>query len=334
MIERRDSERESNQGPAKLVYKRYGGNTYGENSILNSPMVQSVIFYEQSKRGWGPKLYGLFDGGRIEEFIECRTLQYEEAFIPEISRDVARAYARFHSIKLPFSQKPREAMLRLMGRSKGGKEELANVLESGVITDSQVSSSFKRLINFPFAVEIDWILSVYDRINQRAVLVTFDPNYMNRLVRNERPSDPNVTRSIIIDYDFTAYSYRGYDLGGHFVNRCFNWASKESKVTNVRYPDETERITFLSSYLQECERHFDDLDRNSLDSLENVTLEADLHAFVYMIVLLGFGLVVHRSMQEQPKMFTFISPMLDLYQALKLEFVKKYPSFALNEQNS
>ena len=46
---------------------------------INSPLVQSLIFYGQSKQGWGPKLYGLLEDGRVEEFVDCHTLTAEEA---------------------------------------------------------------------------------------------------------------------------------------------------------------------------------------------------------------------------------------------------------------
>ena len=95
-------------GPDSLVYKKYGGNKMGkivfEISRVNSPLVQSLISHEVSKRGWGPKLYGLFDSGRIEEYVDSRVLLASEAFEEQMASHVAKAYARFHSLDLPLEK--------------------------------------------------------------------------------------------------------------------------------------------------------------------------------------------------------------------------------------
>ena len=46
---------DQSQGPKNLVFKKYGGNEIGATIKykfhINTPLVQSLIFYEQSKRG-------------------------------------------------------------------------------------------------------------------------------------------------------------------------------------------------------------------------------------------------------------------------------------------
>lgn len=54
----------------------------------------------------GPKLFGIFDEGRIEEFIESRPLATEELGIREISTEIARKLARVHQLKIPILKQP------------------------------------------------------------------------------------------------------------------------------------------------------------------------------------------------------------------------------------
>ncbi|KAF1761854.1 hypothetical protein GCK72_010113 [Caenorhabditis remanei] len=43
----------------------------------------TVIFSVFSERGIGPKLYGFFEGGRIEEYLPSKTLDSESVLKPE-----------------------------------------------------------------------------------------------------------------------------------------------------------------------------------------------------------------------------------------------------------
>lgn len=51
-----------------------------------------------SRRGLGPKMYGISKRGTVEEYIDPHTLSSEESTIPEISRDIAISIANVHTI--------------------------------------------------------------------------------------------------------------------------------------------------------------------------------------------------------------------------------------------
>ena len=40
--------------------------------------MESVTFAILSERGLAPKLYGVFHGGRIEEFLKVRTIRHKD----------------------------------------------------------------------------------------------------------------------------------------------------------------------------------------------------------------------------------------------------------------
>lgn len=50
---------------------RIYGQTHGE-SALESMLTESVVFTLLSERKLGPKLHGIFPGGRIEQYIPVR----------------------------------------------------------------------------------------------------------------------------------------------------------------------------------------------------------------------------------------------------------------------
>ena len=70
------------------------------DSITLSATNQAIIHWEMGPRVWGPNIHGLFEGCHLEEYIDAHSLTASECTQPEIARDVARSYARTHSIRL------------------------------------------------------------------------------------------------------------------------------------------------------------------------------------------------------------------------------------------
>ena len=312
----------SSTGPKSIVYKKYGGNIFEEQVEYmgfkrNSSMIQSLIFYEMSKRAWGPKLYGLFEGGRIEEMVDCHTLTPDEAFTPEFILDVAKAYARFHSLQLPINKRSFDILAVFLAPVDRTKKQLAEFIESKNIIETDPLMSFKRLHDFPFHEECEWLQSIRPQIKQRTVLCSMDPHYLNRLVRNQKPSDPDATRTLIIDYDGCAYFDRGYDLGGHFVHGMFT-------NRQLRYPSEAV-TAFLTAYLEETKKLSQNFDTNSLDSLNNLMLECEFNSLVYLITILIFFLKMHTVLDAKPMIWIGINPLIELYKEQKHQFCAKYP---------
>ena len=329
-----DEEEDDGGGPRKILVKKYGGNIFDNQAKqvlrINPPMIQSLIFYENSRCGWGPELYGLFEEGRVEEFVECHTLTGEEAFTPEMSRETARAFARFHSLNVPIAHEHYDTLARTLTFVKEGKNQLRNFLNNGHLGQSQSLRCFEKLYEFPIEEEAAWVNSIRPKIEQRTVLCTLDPNYLNRLVRNEKPKDADAPRVLLIDFDITAYSDRGYDLGGHFINRMFDARATETFFTGLPYPSELEQRTFLSFYLEEWKKLHDDPDTSGLDSMDNLMLECDLNALVYLLVMLVLSLTMFSIVDKKPQVVTFIDPVMPLYKDLKKKFCAKYPHLADN----
>ena len=322
---------EQNKWPKSLVFKKYGGNERGtvfeDKVVINSPLVQSLVFYEQSKRGWGPKLFGLFENGRVEELVDGHTLTAEEAFTPDMIKDSAKAFARFNSHKFPFCQKPRDILQEAMLTVEPSKNDLRELINSGDLGGlKEANYPMEEMLNFPYETERQWIDSIESKITQRVVFCTLDNNYLNRLVRNVKQSDENSTMTVLIDFDQSAYSYRGTELAGHFLCRLFDISSKDSKYNNVPIPTESERTEFLIAYLEECKELFDDFDADSLDSLEQLTLEVDFHLCSYALSCVIFCIQVVKLIQPDASMGAFVRPMLKIQKELKEYFCKKYPS--------
>lgn len=90
---------EKNQTVPKEVLLRVYGQIHGERA-LESLITESVIFTLLSERGLGPKLHGIFPGGRIEEFINARPLLTTELSNEKLSTQIAQKMAAIHTMEV------------------------------------------------------------------------------------------------------------------------------------------------------------------------------------------------------------------------------------------
>ncbi|CAO4369800.1 unnamed protein product [Caenorhabditis nigoni] len=168
-------------------------------------VVNFAIF---SERGLGPKLYGFFDGGRMEEFLPSRTLKPEDVLNPEISRKIGAAFPLYHSIKVPVSKSRR--CFQIMKESLKGYIDLGG--REYPIFPTKVSYSDHPMTISPedLLKEIDlmerWSMELYEN---RLVFCHNDLTCSNILQLNSN------NEIMFIDWEFASYNCRGYDLAMH-----------------------------------------------------------------------------------------------------------------------
>ncbi|EYC20009.1 hypothetical protein Y032_0023g824 [Ancylostoma ceylanicum] len=69
-------------------------------------VAESVIFTLLSERHLGPKLYGIFSGGRLEEYIPSRPLTCREIALPAMSSKIAKRLSKVHQLEVPIWKEP------------------------------------------------------------------------------------------------------------------------------------------------------------------------------------------------------------------------------------
>ncbi|XP_055681594.1 choline/ethanolamine kinase isoform X2 [Lutzomyia longipalpis] len=90
--------------PREVLLRIYG-HTHGEQA-LETMLTETVVFALLSERKLGPKLHGIFPGGRIEQYIPARALRTPELSNPRISARIAEKTAEIHSLNIPVSKEP------------------------------------------------------------------------------------------------------------------------------------------------------------------------------------------------------------------------------------
>ena len=70
-------------------------------SVGHELVIETVTASILAERNFGPKLYGIFPEGRLEEFVEADRLEVTDLRVPEISSKIARNCAKFHKLSVP-----------------------------------------------------------------------------------------------------------------------------------------------------------------------------------------------------------------------------------------
>lgn len=207
----------------KVLIREYGGNVFDVDLFRNlkSPLSwQLLIFHELSKLGVGPKLLGVFEEGRIEEFIPSHTLRAAEYDDPDIMKDLAINTAIVHSLKLPFNQSS-TVMLQMMKQWHENFAKTFNPVQFiGKYKDPIINccADFGKFIGI---LKHDWmgegtrLRDITDKFEKRQGLIVWDNNSLNVLIRDN--PKPGQLRTCIIDFECCRYDSVVRDISARFV---------------------------------------------------------------------------------------------------------------------
>ena len=139
------------RGEPRQVLLRLYGQIHGERA-LESLITESVIFTLLSERRLGPKLHGIFPGGRIEEYIPARPLLTKELADPTLSSMIAEKMAMIHKMQVPISKEPSwmwDTMAKWL-------DTATNILENIEDIDSAHIETIKAIKSFDLEDEVTW----------------------------------------------------------------------------------------------------------------------------------------------------------------------------------
>jgi choline/ethanolamine kinase len=89
--------------PNNILLRLYGENNNKNSSVLLKDVVVSAMM---SDNQLGPKLYGIFPSGRLEQLIDATSMNLSDMFDPDLSREIAKVTAKFHTLEMPFIKEP------------------------------------------------------------------------------------------------------------------------------------------------------------------------------------------------------------------------------------
>ena len=161
------------QEPAKVLLRLFGGkllNKFSSDEILatHGEVIETLNYYIMNQYKLGPKMYGVFPGGRIEEFVPSHSVTDPELLDPTITGSLARKLARIHNLTPPICRRPKD-MIGIIQKIR--KEKLAAFTDKmrQVEIPKGLEESAKKWFNFDLPNFIDWIVATLPTVSNRIV---------------------------------------------------------------------------------------------------------------------------------------------------------------------
>ncbi|XP_044211994.1 choline kinase alpha isoform X2 [Thunnus albacares] len=235
--------------PRSILLRLYGAILQGAEAMV----LESVMFAILAERELGPKLYGIFPQGRLEQYVPSRKLDTCELSDPSISAEVAEKMAKFHAMRMPFNKEPKW----LFGTMD---KYLSQVMRLNFTRESHLRR-FNRLLSYNLPQEMDMLKSLLESTHSPVVFCHNDCQEGNILLLKGRQSSDK-QKLMLIDFEYSSYNYRGFDIGNHFCEWMYDYNCDEFpffKVNAQAYPSKAQQLHFIENYLRESDQGFDNL---------------------------------------------------------------------------
>ncbi|XP_075898977.1 choline kinase alpha isoform X1 [Nelusetta ayraudi] len=233
-------------------------------------VLESVMFAILAERELGPKLYGIFPQGRLEQYVPSRKLDTLELSDPSISAEVAEKMAKFHRMRMPFNKEPKWLF--------GTMEKYLNQVMRLNFTQGSNLRRFSRLLSLNLPQEMDMLKSLLEATPSPVVFCHNDCQEGNvLLLKGRQTSDKQ--KLMLIDFEYSSYNFRGFDVGNHFCEWMYDYNCEEFpffKVNTQAYPSKAQQLHFIESYLRESNPEFDNLnDEDQMKMKEKMYVEVN-----------------------------------------------------------
>ncbi|CAG2180116.1 unnamed protein product, partial [Oppiella nova] len=229
-----------------------------------------------------PKLLSVFNSGLISEYIDFRYLNTSDDHNPKTVALLAQKLAKFHSLNIPI---PKTVL-----------KKPQSLLE-GKVRQEIVAKNLTTFLTLNLLDEMPWIGERVLRVKSPVVFSHNDFNRTNILIRESNDNKSQNLEIFFIDFDYSNYNYRGYDLGKYFST----WAQEIPEYCagpNVQFPTDTQMSVFIEAYIEEMVNIYgNSYVNNEINSIDSIIREAKSKAEI------GFNCyrkLKNRVLQEYP----------------------------------
>ncbi|KAG5187225.1 choline/ethanolamine kinase [Tribonema minus] len=228
---------------SKVLLRCYGGGGGGDAFLDRKAEMAAFRYLAQA--GLGPRLLGEFANGRVEEFLEAETLTPVQMREPRMSAAIARKVAALHALRPPGLDAAPQLWRTLRrwhalarGGSGGGVPHAADAFDGMARLGECVEELERRLAATP----------------SPTVFAHNDLQYGNLMFAEGGEEDASGGSGggtlYLIDYEYSCYAPRGFDLGNHFCEWCADYRGAAPHALDwARFPSDAQQRAFCAAYL-------------------------------------------------------------------------------------
>ncbi|XP_076114194.1 choline/ethanolamine kinase-like isoform X1 [Mytilus galloprovincialis] len=297
-----DNIQTQNNEPRTVLLRVYGDIAKDLKFLVQN----SVVFCLLSEKQLGPKCYGLYPNGRIEEYIPTKSLTRKDLHKPEISSMIARKLAVIHNLNMPLCKEP-----RFLGELT--RHWLAEAKNNTRPDDTD--PNIQKITSYDLDAELSWLLKKIEDLKSPVVFSHNDLQEGNLLYMKDC-KDPE-KQLTVIDLEYCSYNYRGFDFGNHFCEWCLDYQSEQEmpyySYHEDSYPSKEQQFHFFRAYLDAKNEACTD------EVLETLYIEANTCALASHLMWLVWSIVQRDKSDIQFGYLEYAVCRLEAYFRLKKE---------------
>ncbi|KAJ7071514.1 choline kinase, cytoplasm [Mycena amicta] len=244
--------------PRTVLLRIYGPSS---GSLISRERELLTLHVLSSEYHIGPRVFGTFENGRVEEYFDSTTLTASDLRDPKISRWIGARMAELHSVDV-------EAIERTSpdnrGEGKGWEIGAKKNVKSwifparDVLALPAVSDALREELDLDGFMRsweryMHWLASV-DNVHKgsRRVFAHNDTQYGNLLLLTKRNETlPEHRQIIVVDFEYASPNPASFDIANHFIEWTANYHSELPHILDhTRYPSKEERYNFYMAYLE------------------------------------------------------------------------------------
>eukprot|EP01059_Diplonema_ambulator_P034642 TRINITY_DN7877_c1_g1_i1.p1 TRINITY_DN7877_c1_g1~~TRINITY_DN7877_c1_g1_i1.p1 ORF type:complete len:528 (+),score=214.73 TRINITY_DN7877_c1_g1_i1:826-2409(+) len=178
---------------------------------------EAVIVKRLSEIGVGPRLFGSFANGRIEEFSNGLALRFYHLKKPQILQQVAQKMADFHKIDIPAISREPSLFDIMEGYLVSAKkvsfaDETQDIPGGEPVLKKDLLAKMRDLGELE--AEVEFLRQKVGGFTASGVSFCHcDVQEGNILTENLHSEEPEVT---LIDFEYSRYDYEAFDIGNYF----------------------------------------------------------------------------------------------------------------------
>ncbi|XP_071590424.1 LOW QUALITY PROTEIN: choline/ethanolamine kinase [Heliangelus exortis] len=225
--------------PRQVLLRVYGAILQGVDSLV----LESVMFAILAERALGPRLYGVFPQGRLEQYIPSRRLRTEDLWDPHISQEIAVKMSQFHGMVMPFNKEPKW----LFGTMEWYLQQISEL----TFPEEPQQEKFQQLQAYNLEEEMRSLRELLESTPSPVVFCHNDVQEGNILLLSGQEAAPS-DRLMLIDFEYSSYNYRGFDIGNHFCEWVYNYTHGSwpfFKASPENFPSRQQQLHFIRHYL-------------------------------------------------------------------------------------
>nr|XP_040132110.1 choline/ethanolamine kinase isoform X8 [Ictidomys tridecemlineatus] len=191
----------------------------------------AAVWGHPAERSLGPQLYGVFPEGRLEQYLPSRPLKTRELREPVLSAAIATKMARFHGMEMPFTKEPHW----LFGTMERYLKQIQDLPPTGLL-------NMNLLEMYSLKDEMGNLRKLLDSTPSPVVFCHNDIQEGNILLLSE---PENADSLMLVDFEYSSYNYRGFDIGNHFCEWVYDYTHEEwpfYKAQPTDYPTRGQQV--------------------------------------------------------------------------------------------